>query len=298
VRELEHLQNQVAPEPLVKIPAQLRRKLGGQIEGTFERFDEKPVAAGSIAQIHRAVARKGSQAAAKIRRPGIVATIRAEFEILADLAGVLKSAPYECFSVILIKTMKEFGLFSGYPIGMEQKKSENPKGSRNSAVTWMQILPAVSAYVRSTILNYHDSEDIIQNIAVIFAEKYDRLDPSRKVLPWILRIARYEVVNYFRSRGQEQIIFDEKVLQRIERAYHVIHDESEGIKKALHTCIESLNDRPRHVLMLRYFREMEIRDISRRLGLSSNAVYIMLCRVREALAKCVQKKTGVLWKVT
>lgn len=194
--------------------------------------------------------------------------------------------------------MKEFGPLLGYSIEMEQKKSENPKGPRNSAATWMQILPAVSAYVRSIILNYHDSEDIIQNIAVIFAEKYDRLDPSREVLPWILRIARYEVVNHFRSQEREQIIFDEKVLQRIERAYHVIHDESEGIKKALHTCIESLNDRPRHVLKLRYFREMEIRDISQRLGLSSNAIYIILCRVREALANCVQKKTGVPWKVT
>jgi RNA polymerase sigma-70 factor (ECF subfamily) len=196
------------------------------------------------------------------------------------------------------KTMKEFGPLLGYSIEMEQKKSENPKGPRKPAALWMQILPAVSAYVRSIILNYHDSEDIIQNIAVIFAEKYDRLDPSRKVLPWILRIARYEVVNYFRSQGREQIIFDEKVLKRIERAYRVIHDESEDVKKALHTCIESLNDRPRHVLKLRYFREMGILDISQRLGLSSNAVYIILCRVREALANCVQKKTGVLWKVT
>ena len=194
--------------------------------------------------------------------------------------------------------MKEFGPFLGYSIGMEQNESENPKGLFNPAAVWMQILPMVSAYVRSTILNYHDSEDIIQNIAVIFAEKYDRLDPSRRVLPWVLRIARYEVVNHFRSQGREQIMSDEKVLQRIERAYHVIHDESQDIKEALHTCIEALNDRPKHVLRLRYFREMEIPDISQRLGLSSNAVYIILCRVREALANCVQKKTGVPWKVT
>ena len=189
-------------------------------------------------------------------------------------------------------------LFSVILMEMDHKKSENPKGPRKPAALWMQILPTVSAYIRSMILNYHDSEDIIQNIAVIFAEKYDRLDPSREALPWILKIARYEVVNYFRSQGREQIISDEKVLQKIERAYHVIHDESEDIKKALHTCIESLNDRPRHVLKLRYFREMEIRDISQRLGLSSNAVYIILCRVREALANCVQRKTGILWKVT
>jgi len=65
--------------------------------------------------------------------------------------------------------MKEFGPLLGYSIEMEQNKSENPKGPRNSAVTWMQILPAVSAYVRSTILNYHDSEDIIQNIETVVA---------------------------------------------------------------------------------------------------------------------------------
>jgi len=54
--------------------------------------------------------------------------------------------------------MKEFGSLLGYSIEMEQKKSENPKGPRKPAALWMQILPAVSAYVRSIILNYHDSE--------------------------------------------------------------------------------------------------------------------------------------------
>jgi len=162
----------------------------------------------------------------------------------------------------------------------------------------MQVLPTVSAYVRSMILNYHDSEDVIQTVAVIFAEKFADLDPSRDLVPWVLRIARYEVVNYFRAQGREQKILDEQVMLRLEHAYRGIHGESEDIKKALHTCIELLNDRPRHVLKLRYFREMEIQAISQRLGLSSNAVYITLCRVREALANCVQKKTDVLWKIT
>jgi RNA polymerase sigma-70 factor (ECF subfamily) len=194
--------------------------------------------------------------------------------------------------------MKEMAPLLGYFNEMEQKSSENPKGTRHSAASWMQVLPTVSAYVRSMILNYHDSEDIIQNIAVIFAEKFADLHPSRDPVPWILRIARYEVVNHFRIKGREQRLLDEKVLERIELAYHAIHGESEDIKNALHECIESLNDRPRHVLKLRYFRVMDIQDISRRLGLSSNAVYIILCRVREALANCVQKKTDISWKMT
>ena len=181
---------------------------------------------------------------------------------------------------------------------MAHNEREKPNRPRSAAASWMQMLPTVSAYVRSMILNYHDSEDVIQTVAVVFAEKFEDLDPSRDLVPWVLRIARYEVVNYFRAQGREQKLLDEKVLLRLEQAYHAIHAESEDIKEALHTCIESLNDRPRHVLKLRYFREMEIRDISQRLGLSSNAVYIILCRVREALANCVQKKTDVLWKVT
>lgn len=108
IKELEHLQDQVAPEPPVKIMAQLRRELGGQIEDTFESFDERPIAAGSIAQIHRAVTRDGLHVAVKVRRPEIVETIGAECEILQDLAGVLKSALFGHETIDLEEMVAEF----------------------------------------------------------------------------------------------------------------------------------------------------------------------------------------------
>jgi len=108
IKELEHLQDQVAPEPAGRIMAQLRRELGGQIDSTFAQFDEEPIAAGSIAQIHRAVTRDGLHVAVKVRRPDIVEEIRAECEILQDLAGVLKSALFGHESLDLEEMVAEF----------------------------------------------------------------------------------------------------------------------------------------------------------------------------------------------
>ena len=108
IKELEHLQDQVAPEPSDRIMAQLRRELGGHIENTFEQFDEEPIAAGSIAQIHRAVTRDGLHVAVKVRKPDIVEKIRAECEILQDLAGVLKSALFGHESIDLEEMVAEF----------------------------------------------------------------------------------------------------------------------------------------------------------------------------------------------
>lgn len=178
---------------------------------------------------------------------------------------------------------------------MEQERTQNHNGKLNTAACWMEVLPIVSAYVRSMILEYHDAEDVIQNIAVVFAEKFAQVDPCREVVPWVLRIARYEIVNYFCAKGQQPELLNEGILDKIESAYQSIHSEANMVKTALHECIKKLNDRLRHILELRYLREMAIADISKRVGISSNAVYIILCRAREALAQCVQRKTQMIW---
>jgi ubiquinone biosynthesis protein len=95
ITELEHLQDDVAPVPTAQIIALLERELGGRINSIFKSFDEKPIAAGSIAQLHRAVTNDGLKVAVKIRRPGIVDRIRAECEILHDIAGLLNNTLFE-----------------------------------------------------------------------------------------------------------------------------------------------------------------------------------------------------------
>jgi len=179
---------------------------------------------------------------------------------------------------------------------MEPKRLQTNTNKRHSITSWIEVQTTVSAYVHSVILNYHDSEDVIQNIAVVFANKFDQLDSSRDLLPWVLKVARYEVANYFRAKNKERKFFDEKAMQRIEQAYQSFHSDADDVKAALHECIKKLHDRPRSVLELRYFKDMGIGDISRQQGVSQNAVRIMLCRVRIALANCVKRRTHIQWE--
>ena len=153
----------------------------------------------------------------------------------------------------------------------------------------------VCAYVRSTIFSFHDGEDVIQEVAVAMAENFDQFDPSKALMPWVMGIARHKVVDHIRAKGSCRPTFDDQTMQEISHAFESIQDESDGMKKALDDCIKQLKSRPRHILELRYLREMNISDISQRMGLSSNAIYVMLHRIRTTLAQCIQGKTHIQW---
>ena len=74
----------------------------------FVSFDREPIAAGSIAQVHRATTKQGQYVVVKIRRPHIVETIETECEILEDLAGLLKATIFERDMVDPKRIVKEF----------------------------------------------------------------------------------------------------------------------------------------------------------------------------------------------
>lgn len=91
IKELERLQDQVTPEQFSLIRDEVEKELGSKLQELFASFDPTPIAAGSIAQVHRATTHDGKSVAVKVRRPKIVQTIRAECEILEDLAGLSKA---------------------------------------------------------------------------------------------------------------------------------------------------------------------------------------------------------------
>src|SRR5256885_17112934 len=85
IAALSRLQNTVTPVPSEKITAIIESELGAPITELFQSFDCEPLATASMAQVHRAVLRDGSEVAVKVQRPGVRQQIEIDIEVLHEV---------------------------------------------------------------------------------------------------------------------------------------------------------------------------------------------------------------------
>ena len=107
IAELRLLQDSVAPIPLETVRAQIQSGLGRSPEDAFASIEPQPLAAASIAQVHRATTLAGEPVAVKVQRPGIQAQIASDLQVLRALAKLLEAV------------VEETGIYS--PVGIVEE---------------------------------------------------------------------------------------------------------------------------------------------------------------------------------
>ncbi|OZB93428.1 AarF/ABC1/UbiB kinase family protein [Paenibacillus sp. XY044] len=88
IRELIKLQDQVPPFSSESAKGIIEQELDDAIEDIFAWFEESPVAAASIGQVHLGKLKTGEDVAVKVQRPGALQMVVRDLEILRDLTAM------------------------------------------------------------------------------------------------------------------------------------------------------------------------------------------------------------------
>lgn len=90
IKVLATLQDSLEPFPYEEVEAIISDELGVRISKAFNWFEEEPIAAASLGQVHRAELRSGEEVVVKVQRPGIRQHVQEELEVLAQVASFLE----------------------------------------------------------------------------------------------------------------------------------------------------------------------------------------------------------------
>ena len=139
----------------------------------------------------------------------------------------------------------------------------------------------------------YTAEDLLQEtfIKVIEIIKGGRYAEEGKFLPWVVRIAHNMAIDHFRKeRRYPTIVTEDGSLLLENMSFADESEESVSIRKETHlflrTCIHSLPETQREVLLLRHFANMSFQEIAETTGVSINTA---LGRMRYALINLRKK---------
>ncbi len=157
---------------------------------------------------------------------------------------------------------------------------------------WMKAQNTVFAFVHAQIHHYHDAEDVFQSVGQAAAERFDDFDTSRSFTAWVMGIARNHVLRYYHDRHRDRHVFSEQVMDAIAEAHSEIAPDTDVRFEALQQCMGHIGTKASALVDMRYRRSMSPAQISETLGLTAVNVRVLLHRIRQQLAECVERRVA------
>ena len=141
--ELDHLQDDVAPFDSARFRAIVEHSLGQPIEQLFGSFDDQPLASASVAQVHAATLRDGTQVVVKALRPGIEKTIRQDITLMYILARFIQRYTPDGYRLRPVEVVAEYEHTIIDELNLQREAGNASQLRRNFLYSPMLYVPEV-----------------------------------------------------------------------------------------------------------------------------------------------------------
>jgi ubiquinone biosynthesis protein len=141
--ELEKLQDRVPPFPGSEARAIVESAYGRSVTEVFGQFDETPLAAASVAQVHVAQLRSGEDVVVKVIRPGVREKIERDLEVMHVIARLARDYAREGHRLRPVEVVKEYEKTILDELDLMREAANAAQLKRNFAGNDLLHVPAV-----------------------------------------------------------------------------------------------------------------------------------------------------------
>ena len=133
ITELRKLQDDVSPVPMEDVERVVSDELGLTVEQAFLDFDETPIAAASIGQVHRATLPNDVHVVVKVQRPNAARQIESDLRLMASAARVARERVRQLDFIDTGELVDEFGRSIRLELDYQQEARNAETFRRNFA---------------------------------------------------------------------------------------------------------------------------------------------------------------------
>lgn len=155
----------------------------------------------------------------------------------------------------------------------------------------LQHRGALYGYIYGCVRNHADAEDIFQDVSVAVLESIKQLREESEFFVWAREIAFRRLMAYIR-KNKKEISLNPHVIAAITEATDRFKRSIPFSKEReiLLECLEKLPQKSKHLILVRYEDpNKRIQEIAQEEGLTIQAVYSKLKRIKEILRNCIAR---------
>jgi len=161
---------------------------------------------------------------------------------------------------------------------------------RKFAKLLVQHQPKLALYFRTFVFRKADVDDLTQEAAAKAWEQLADYDPARPFEPWLMAIARYELLSYLRDHKRSKLVFDEDTINRLSDTLVDMQDRLPELD-ALERCLARVPSEDRELLRQRFELNKTGSAIAKALKLSNATITRRFQRVYAQLLLCIRSAT-------